>query len=112
MNNVIAAAAKSGFVIYSIDARGLATGQPDASTPVMSDLSGRISRGTMGELKASQDVMHALANDTGGKAFFNNNNLSVSVTKGSTTHRFIICSRGDRKRTRSAIRNSAGSNLA
>ena len=82
MNNVIAAAAKSGFVIYSIDARGLATGQPDASTPVMADPSGRISRGTMGEISASQDVMNALANDTGGKAFFNNNNLSVSVTKG------------------------------
>ena len=82
LNNVIAAAAKSGFVIYSIDARGLATGQPDAGTPVMNDPSGRISRGTMGELRASQDVMNALANDTGGKAFYNNNDLSVSVTTG------------------------------
>ena len=82
MNNVIAAAAKSAFVIYAVDARGLATGQPDASQPVMVDLTGRISRGTAGELGDSQNVMNALANDTGGKAFFNNNNLSVSVAKG------------------------------
>ncbi len=82
MRNVIAAAAKSAFVIYSIDARGLATGQPDASTPVMIDLSGRMSRGTMGELGASQDGLNALANDTGGRAFFNSNDLSVAVTKG------------------------------
>lgn len=82
LNNVIAGAAKAGFVFYSIDARGLVTGQADASTEVMVDPSGRISRGTMGETNASRDVMNALAVDTGGKAFFDNNNLSVSVVKG------------------------------
>jgi VWFA-related protein len=77
---ITAAAARSGVVIYSIDARGLATGLPDASTSVAFDPSGRLSRGSMGELRASQDVMNALASDTGGRAFFNSNALSAAVT--------------------------------
>ncbi len=82
LRNVTASAASSAFVIYSIDARGLATGQPDASTPVTFDPSGRMSRGTMGELTTSQDGLNALANDTGGRAFFNSNALFAAVTKG------------------------------
>ena len=82
LRKVTASAAASAFVIYSIDARGLATGQPDASTPVIFDTSGRMIRGTMGERGASQDVLNALANDTGGRAFFNSNALSASVSTG------------------------------
>lgn len=82
LRKVTASAASSAFVIYSIDARGLATGQPDASTPVIFDTSGRMTRGTMGELGASQDGLNALANDTGGRAFFNSNALSAAITRG------------------------------
>ena len=82
INKVTASAGSSAFVIYSIDARGLSPGQPDASTPVIFDTSGRMVRGTMGERSASKDGMNALANDTGGRAFFNSNALSAAVTKG------------------------------
>jgi hypothetical protein len=41
-----------------------------------------MTRGTMGELSASQDGLNALANDTGGRAFFNSNALSASVERG------------------------------
>ncbi|MGQ0762364.1 MAG: VWA domain-containing protein [Acidobacteriota bacterium] len=82
LRQVTASAASSAFVIYSIDARGLATGKPDASTPVVFDPSGRMARGMMGELTTSQDALNALANDTGGRAFFNSNALSAAVTKG------------------------------
>jgi VWFA-related protein len=80
LQRITAAAARSGVIIYSIDARGLAIGLPDASTSVAFDPSGRLSRGNMGELRASQDAMNALASDTGGRAFFNSNALSAAVT--------------------------------
>jgi VWFA-related protein len=79
---ITAAAARSGAVIYSIDARGLSAGLPDASKVVAADPSGRLSRGAGGELSASRDGMHALAADTGGRALFNTNNLSASVATG------------------------------
>ncbi len=72
-------AAATGIVIYSIDARGLSTGLPDASTSAPFDPSGRLSRAAANEVSASQDGLHALARDTGGRAFFNNNSLSSAV---------------------------------
>ncbi len=78
---VTSAAARSTAVIYSIDARGLISGTSDASTQVAFDPSGRLSRGGMGEIGASQDAMNALAVDTGGRAFFNNNDFSASISK-------------------------------
>jgi VWFA-related protein len=78
-----AAAASGAFVIYSVDARGLPTDPNfNASTPTVFDPTGRMSRGTMGELQAAQDGLFALAKDTGGRAFFNSNDLSGGVTKG------------------------------
>jgi VWFA-related protein len=79
LQTIIGAAARSGTVIYSLDARGLTSGMPDASAMVPADPTGRLSRGAMGELKASQDGMNALASDTGGRAFFNTNSLSLAV---------------------------------
>jgi VWFA-related protein len=82
LREVTAAATASGVIIYSIDARGLAIGLPDASTEAPFDTSGRLSRATGGEMSASQDVLSALAADTGGRAFLNNNNLSAAVKSG------------------------------
>jgi len=78
---ITSAAARAGTVIYSIDARGLTTGLPDASATVAVDPTGRLQRGAGGELKASQDAMNALASDTGGRAYFNTNSLSTSVAR-------------------------------
>lgn len=77
LRDITNAAAKSGVVIYSIDARGLVTGLPDASSDAAFDPTGRLARSQMGELSATQDGMHALAADTGGKAIFNTNDLSA-----------------------------------
>ena len=74
------AAAAAGVVIYSIDARGLTAGMADASTEATFDPSGRPQRSTGGEQRASQDGLNALAEDTGGRAFFNTNALSKAVT--------------------------------
>ena len=75
MRDITYAAAKSGVVIYSMDTRGLIASLSDASTEGVFDPSGRLDRAKHGELFATQDGMHALAADTGGKAIFNTNDL-------------------------------------
>src|SRR5207253_2784847 len=80
LRQITSASAASGFVIYSIDARGLTTGMTDASTVSAFDPSGRVMHGGAGELMATQDGLNSLASDTGGRAFFNSNLLSAAVT--------------------------------
>lgn len=82
LQRTVSSAARSSTVIYSIDARGLTSGLPDAATLMPVDISGVLMRAAMGEMRASQDVMNALAVDTGGRAFFNSNDLSAAVTTG------------------------------
>jgi len=77
---ITAAAARSGVVIYSIDARGLIGDNNDLSNHAAVDPSGRLQRASGGEIAASQDGLNALARDTGGRALFNTNTLSTSVT--------------------------------
>ncbi len=81
LQRITSAAAKSGVVIYSIDARGLVSGLQDASTSGNIDLSGRLQAASMSEVTSSQDGMNALARDTGGKAFFNSNSLEPAVER-------------------------------
>jgi len=81
LQRITSAAARSGIVIYSIDARGLVASLTDASTDSHPDPSGRLSRASMGELSATQDGMNALASDTGGKATFNTNALESGLTR-------------------------------
>lgn len=76
VRDVTTAAAKSGVVIYSMDTRGLVSSLTDASTDAPFDPTGALVRAQFGELSATQDGMHALAADTGGKALFNMNDLS------------------------------------
>jgi VWFA-related protein len=101
---ITTAAARSGTVIYSIDARGLTAGLPDASVVVAADPSGRLSRGGMGELKASQDGLNAMASDTGGRAFFNTNSLSLAVNNAlkETSVYYLLAWRPDNEEQRNA----------
>ncbi|MEP6635953.1 MAG: VWA domain-containing protein [Acidobacteriota bacterium] len=75
VQKITSAAARSGVVIYSMDARGLVASLTDASTDAPFDPSGRLLRAGGGELVATQDGMNALARDTGGRAVFNTNDL-------------------------------------
>ena len=79
LQRITSAAARSGVVIYSIDARGLVASLNDPSIASSPDPSGRLQRAEMGELSATQDAMNALAADTGGKATFNTNLLEPSL---------------------------------
>jgi VWFA-related protein len=79
LRDITAASAKSGVVIYSMDVRGLMTGVPEASSEQAFDPSGRLDSATRGELTATQDGMHALAADTGGRSIFNTNDLKQGL---------------------------------
>jgi VWFA-related protein len=79
LQRITAGAAKTGVVIYSIDSRGLSTGQTDISLDRSPDLYGRLARSTHGELSATQDGLNALARDTGGRPSFNTNDFRPGI---------------------------------
>lgn len=81
VQRITSLAARNGVVIYSIDARGLATNLPDAATETAFDVTGRLERSSLGAISASQDAMNALARDTGGKTVFNTNALGTGLTR-------------------------------
>lgn len=81
LQRVTSAAARSGVVIYSLDARGLVASLTDISVSMPFDPSGRYERSLNGELFANQDAMNALAADTGGRAFFNTNSFEPAVKR-------------------------------
>ncbi|MGH9960770.1 MAG: VWA domain-containing protein, partial [Pyrinomonadaceae bacterium] len=75
LRRITSDAAKSGVVIYSLDARGLTTPLSDPAQEAAFDPSGRLVSASRGELFASQDGLNGLARDTGGRPFFNSNSL-------------------------------------
>jgi VWFA-related protein len=85
LRRIIDAATRSGVVIYSIDARGLVASPPggDASQPGSVDLEnpGVRERIESRAIEAKRDGMYSLAHDTGGKAFFNNNDLNLGLQR-------------------------------
>ncbi len=97
LRQITSAAATAGVIIYSIDARGLTSGLPDASRETAFDPSGRLVRGAAGELTASQDGLNALAGDTGGRAFLASNDLSIGVNQAlkETSAYYLLAWRPD-----------------
>src|SRR5262245_14753699 len=85
LRRITDAATRAGVIIYSIDARGLVAGTPggDASDPGSIDLEnpGVRERIESRAIEAKRDGMYSLAHDTGGKAFFNNNDLSLGLQR-------------------------------
>lgn len=79
LRRVADAALRSGAVIYTIDARGLVTGSPEASTKDGFDTQGRQGRLRITEATAAQDPLQALAADTGGRAWVNSNDLTSGI---------------------------------
>ena len=81
LQRITSAAARSGVVIYSMDARGLIGTLVDASTDAPFDSSFRLGRSEGAEITASQDGLFSLAHDTGGRAVFNTNDLGPGLKK-------------------------------
>ncbi len=84
LRRVTDAAVRSGVVVYTLDARGLAVdlpGLPDASSAAMPDPTGQLSMGSLNEVTARQAPLRLIAENTGGRALLNTNALSDALTK-------------------------------
>lgn len=79
LKQITDAALRTGAVIYTLDARGLVS-MTDLSNN-RPDPEGHLSRSNIGELAASQDPLFALAEDTGGRALLNSDELKGAVTR-------------------------------
>ncbi len=82
------AAVRSNVTINPVDVRGLTASAPmgnasQASRGGVGMFSGTIAQQGLRRELMSQDSYHALAKDTGGKAFFNNNDLSMGIEQAA-----------------------------
>lgn len=82
------AAIRSNTVIHTIDARGLVAMAPmgdanQASTGGMAAFTGRGAGMAMSRFQQSQDSLYALAKDTGGKAMFDYNDLTLGIRQAA-----------------------------
>jgi VWFA-related protein len=73
LNQITDTALRAGVVIYTIDARGLFSGQLDATNNVPFDKQNRLESSALREGSIMQDALNALAGDTGGRALRNQN---------------------------------------
>ena len=83
---------RSGVVIYSLDARGLSNDSwVDASNGGGFDTSGVLQSRMSGERNFSQEPLHALAADTGGRALLNSNDLEGGIARAlDETSRYYL----------------------
>lgn len=91
-------AARTGVVIYSIDARGLLSGSADSATEVFIDPTHRLTRNSGGEITATQEALRSLASDTGGRALLNINSLASAANlalKETSTYYLLAWRPGD-----------------
>ena len=80
----INAAVRSNVSYYPIDVRGLQAMPPGAAASESGPkgtaiFSGQAQRGQRDKQNTEQDTLYALASDTGGKALFDNNDLTVGI---------------------------------
>lgn len=92
LQRVIDAAARTGTVIYTIDARGLFALLPDATGDRPFDPKGRLDRAAVGESVLSQDGLNALAGDTGGRFLKNQNYFDKWVSRmlSETSNYYVL----------------------
>jgi VWFA-related protein len=86
LHATIDAAVRAGISFWTVDARGLVAQAPlgDATQGSQGNInmySGAAAQAVNERLEQSQDTMYALAADTGGKAFFDNNDLTRGIVQ-------------------------------
>jgi VWFA-related protein len=88
MRATVNAAIRSNTIIHTIDARGLVAMAPmgdanQASSGGMAAFTGRGAGMAMSRFQQSQDSLYALAKDTGGKAMFDYNDLTLGIRQAA-----------------------------
>src|SRR5690349_11099858 len=86
----INAAIRTNVSIYPVDARGLVAQAPlgDASRPSppgLGMLTGSTATTLLNNFQRSQDTLYSLAKDTGGKALFDDNDLSRGIVQAAAS---------------------------
>ncbi len=86
LHATVDAAVKAGLSFWPIDARGLVAQAPlgdatQGSSGNSSMYSGAAAQATNDRLQQSQDTLYSLAADTGGKVFFDNNDLNAGIVR-------------------------------
>ncbi|MBB5056827.1 VWFA-related protein [Granulicella aggregans] len=86
LHATVEAAVKAGVSFWPIDARGLVASAPlgDATQGSPGNegvYSGAAAQASNDRFQQSQDTLYALAADTGGKAFFDNNDLNAGIVR-------------------------------
>jgi VWFA-related protein len=86
LHATVDAAVKAGLSFWPIDARGLVAQAPmgdatQGSSGNASMYTGAAAQATSDRLQQSQDTLYSLAADTGGKAFFDNNDLVAGIAR-------------------------------
>jgi VWFA-related protein len=86
LHATVDAAIKAGLSFWPIDARGLVAQAPlgdatQGSSGNSSMYNGGAAQAMSDRLQQSEDTLYSLAADTGGKAFFDNNDLALGITR-------------------------------
>jgi VWFA-related protein len=84
------AALRANVQLFAVDARGLVATAPlgdatQASRAGLGAFNGQLAAQTTSAFQRSQDSLYALAKDTGGKAMFDNNDLSRGIVEAANS---------------------------
>jgi VWFA-related protein len=82
------AAIRANVAIFPVDARGLVAEAPlgdatRASPGGIGMFTGQLANAAVSNFQRSQDTLYSLAKDTGGKAMFDNNDLSLGIVQAA-----------------------------
>ena len=115
LRRVTDTAARAGVIFYTLDARGLEVGLPDAASDAPADPFGTHARAGFSQSLQRQDALNAIAVDTGGRALRNTNALDAALTSvvAETARYYLIAwqpaggdeSKGKFKRLRVRIKD-------